>query len=317
MDISDSSVLGCPIGIAILADEANLENCSITGLAREDFPSFGIVTMAAVANILNCDISDCYGGEAIYTLQGGFGDTVVEIPGMGILNMFSDVNVTGCTISNNDIGVCAVFEDIFQLEQVSTFHNFAGDNFNPGVVLEDGFNSSLIAKLNNIAGNNYCGLLSITDETVDAVNNWWGSVDGPEWISLNVTGQGNMGGVSDTGDVVVGDVDYEPWLGAPLHLPEAYHVSLDVGEQVINASEEADTIIILTTTRDTEISVAAYQSQPFPCEEFPDEALGKYIDIYISDPESVDWPIYVKVSYADAELLAAGIDESSLGLYYY
>jgi len=85
----------------------------------------------------------------------------------------------------------------------------------------------------------------------------------------------------------------------------------------VDASEEAGTTVTVTTTGATNITVAAYESQPFPDEEFPDETLGKYIDIYVSNSEVVIWPIRVELSYTDAEASAAGVDESSLGLYYY
>ena len=90
-----------------------------------------------------------------------------------------------------------------------------------------------------------------------------------------------------------------------------------VQAHTVDASAEADTKVILNTTGETDIYIAKYESQPFPDEPFPDEALGKWIDIHVSDPDNVTWPIYVEVGYSDAEVAAAGIDESTLGLYYY
>jgi hypothetical protein len=168
--------------------------------------------------------------------------------------------------------------------------------------------SNNVFHFNNIYNNTNSGMTIPGAPTVDAENNWWGDASGP-------THAGNPGG---SGDPVSDDVNYTPWLGAPLELPAVHHESLGAGAgQVVDASDEADTIVTLTTTGDTEISVARYESQPFPDEEFPDEALGKYIDIHVSNPGNVTWPIHVEVSYTDAEADAAGIDESTLGLYYY
>ncbi len=160
------------------------------------------------------------------------------------------------------------------------------------------------AHFNNIYNNTTYGLENLdTDPTyqVNATNNWWGDASGPS------TSPG-------TGDKVSANVDYDPWLGAPLVLPAVYHETLDAGTHTV-ASD--DTTVTLTTTGPTEIYIARYASQPFPDEPFPDEALGKYIDIHVSNPENVVWPIYVEVSYTDGEVAAAGIEESSLGLYYY
>jgi len=99
-----------------------------------------------------------------------------------------------------------------------------------------------------------------------------------------------------------------------------HHETLTAGgPQVVDASAEAeaDTIVTLTTTGATEIYIARYASQPFPDEPFPDLALGKFIDIHVSDPGNVTWPIYVQMYYTDAELDATWIGERNLGLYYY
>ena len=140
---------------------------------------------------------------------------------------------------------------------------------------------------------------------VDAENNWWGDASGPSGV-----GPG-------TGDAVSANVDYDPWLGAPVESSAVHQEIVGAGTHEVDASDEADTEVTLTTTGDTSVTIAKYESQPFPEEPFPHEALGKWIDIHVSNPGVVVWPIYVEVSYTDAEVAAAGIHESSLGLYYY
>jgi len=61
--------------------------------------------------------------------------------------------------------------------------------------------------------------------------------------------------------------------------------------------------------------VALYSGNPE--EPLPDKALGKYIDIYASDPDAIVWPVHVEMSYTEDEVAAAGIDESTLSLYYW
>lgn len=98
-----------------------------------------------------------------------------------------------------------------------------------------------------------------------------------------------------------------------------HHEQLDPGAHTVNASTEAGTTVALTVQagNQTDIDIARYESPPFPGASFPDQALGIYIDILVSNPGAVDWPIHVEVSYTDAEVATAGIDESTLGLYYY
>ncbi len=322
--ISDSTVENCTMGVWVLADHVILDNCSISGVPIEDYGSWGIFAMLAMVDMVNCNISGCQGGwEWLQSAQEGFGLTEELFAGSGVFSIFTDLRMNGCTISNNDVGIVTLSSETSPFDQPSgSFSNYATDNFRVdhdfGLIDDVG---SLIANLNNIAGNEYFGLLNCANTTAEATNNWWGSVNGPEWLEPGPSYSGydilpEFEGSPETGDTVAGNVTYEPWLGAPLSLPAVHQQSLDAGEiQVV--AEEAGTTVTVTTTGATNITVAAYESQPFPDEEFPDETLGKYIDIYVSNPEVVIWPIRVELSYTDAEASAAGVDESSLGLYYY
>lgn len=323
--ISDSTTVNCTIGVWVLADHVILDNCSISGVSQEDEGSYGVFALLAMVDMVNCNISGCQGGwEWLQSAQEGFGLTEGLFSGSGVFTLFTDLRMNGCTISNNDVGIVTLSSGTSPFDQPSgSFSNYATDNFRVdqdfGLIDDVG---SVVANLNNIAGNNYFGIFNLDVAQVDATNNWWGSVNGPEVIELGAsyTKHDIMSQLesttSGTGDIVAGNVTYEPWLGAPLSLPAVHQQSLDAGENQVVA-EEAGTTVTVTTTGATNITVAAYESQPFPDEEFPDETLGKYIDIYVSNPEVVIWPIRVELSYTDAEASAAGVDESSLGLYYY
>ncbi|MCX5999225.1 MAG: Ig-like domain-containing protein [Chloroflexi bacterium] len=183
-----------------------------------------------------------------------------------------------------------------------------------GIHITGEYATGNVIHLNNIVGNSaVLGSYGVFSDSafVDATNNWWGDVGGPP--------------LAGSGDWVSGGaVAYTPWLGAPLVLPASHYEHVVAHPQtqvvdVVDASDESDTIVSLRLHEgmETDIVIAKYQSQPFPAEDFPDTALGKYVDVFVSDPEAVDWPIHVEVSYTDAELAAAGVDENTLGLYYY
>jgi len=298
----------------------------------EGYGSIGVIAWLAIVDMLNCSITGCQGGwEEPPSAKEGFGDPPeVEFGSCGIITLLSGLKMNGCTIANNDFGVLIIPLEVFELWPLDGFSSYATGRMQ---VNQDSFaigEPSLIifltttANLNNITGNTYFGIGNAFNETVvDASNNWWGSVDGPEVFELDSLYSGHdmtlqFEGNPETGDIVSSNVTYQPWLGAPLSLPAVHQQKLVPGEeQVVDASVEADTTVTITTTGATNITVASYESQPFPDKEFPDSPLGKYIDIYISNPEAVNWPVHIELSYTNAELVAAGVDESSLGLYYY
>jgi len=91
--------------------------------------------------------------------------------------VLSELEITGCTISNGEMGISVR---------------------KPDSVLE--------AHFNNIVGNNISGLSNEVG-TVDAARNWWGDNSGPYHESLNPIG---------SGDEVSDNVEFEPWLESEL-----------------------------------------------------------------------------------------------------
>jgi len=218
--------------------------------------------------------------------------------GIGIVDS-ANVTIEDNTCDSNGYGIYLNSSSDIVIRFNTLSNNTAEDS---GVHVGSGCEDILIS-FNNIYGNSPYGVYNDpSNSLVNATHNWWGDASGP--------------GPGGSGDNVSDNVAYEPWLGAPLELPGHYE-TLSAGTHTVDASAEADTKVTLNLTGDTEIYVAIYESQPFPDEPFPDEALGKWIDIHVSDPDNVTWPIYVEVTYTDAEVAAAGIDESTLGLYYY
>lgn len=179
VDISDSTVQGCNIGVIVWNDQANLSDCTITGSGPH---SIGIMAVnGAIVNIESCDISDCW-VESPTEENAGIG-IMIGMPEeyeetFGIVDeALSTVEITGCS---------------------KILHN------NHGIYVDD--DGDLVANGNNIAGNDIYGIYNNATGEVDAENNWWGDENGP-------THEDNP--LTTTGDEVVGNVDYIPWLDAP------------------------------------------------------------------------------------------------------
>ena len=76
---------------------------------------------------------------------------------------------------------------------------------------------------------------------------------------------------------------------------------------------DANTTVRVNTTAQVTVTLLRYEENPAPDAMLP-RSIPKYIDVSVSDPDAVIWPLYVEVSYTDEEI--AGLDESSLGIYY-
>jgi len=115
------------------------------------------------------------------------------------------------------------------------------------------------------------------------------------------------------------DTDVAAVTVESLPLPPEKEVVVVVPEgqtgYVVDASEEANVTITLNSTASTTVTVVKYPDNPHPEAPPPVDNIPKYVDFVISNPEAVTWPIYVEISYTDAEV--AGLDESSLGMYYW
>jgi len=87
-------------------------------------------------------------------------------------------------------------------------------------------------------------------------------------------------------------------------------------DYVIDFSAEANTTITVDTTGQVTITVKKYASNPHPgAGGLPANMLPRFIDIEIDVLGNIAWPMLVEQTYTDAEV--AGLDESSLGMYYY
>ena len=87
------------------------------------------------------------------------------------------------------------------------------------------------------------------------------------------------------------------------------------GTKTVDGPLESNTTVSVTAAGDVTVTVAYYNETPHPGATEPDGMVPKYFDIAFSNNDNVSWPIYVEMYYTYDEI--AGLDKSSIGLYYY
>ena len=105
--------------------------------------------------------------------------------------------------------------------------------------------------------------------------------------------------------------------GARAPVSDEYSERIPSGEEgyIVDATNEANTTVTLNTTDTVTVTVLKYEGNPHPEDHLPAIALPNYVDVEVSDPDAVIWPIYVEMFYTDEEI--AGLDEASFGIYYW
>jgi len=187
VNISDTTVEGCQIGVMVGDDQVNLENCTITGPVGIDVYSIGIIAMnGAIVNIEGCEISDFWADDP-EPGQAGFGVYVMAEMLLETAALAHQFAAAGDGVTTVEITECSKITD---------------NNF--GIAVDDGV---LVANGNNIVGNDVLGIYNDSAVEVDARENWWGDAQGPEH-------EDNPFFATTTGDEVSDNVAYLPWLDA-------------------------------------------------------------------------------------------------------
>lgn len=127
-------------------------------------------------------------------------------------------------------------------------------------------------------------------------------------VNLTVIDNGNAAGW-DAQNVTIRDPPIPPKWGLDKG------VGPDEKNFLVNATDVANTTVTVNTTSQVTIYVLNYPGNPHPEVPMPPKSLDTIIDIDLTDPDAVDWPIYVERTYTDEEI--AGLEESKLGIYYY
>jgi len=235
------SVTWAPNGIQIgwgAAGEIHGNNVSGNGWPGTEWSGSGII-IAASDNVLVKQntvtsnetgiavVGDNYFGSADVAIGTVIQDNTVQdnTYGIALEDRVQDTLIEGNTITGSTydgVGVC----------------NFYG---NPPTGTEIHYNDIYG---NNTASDSSSGGLWVDTgvATVDAEYNWWGDASGPYHDPNNTGGSGNA---------VIGDADYSPWLGATSGTsPMEYHVNNEGGtnpdaiQDAIDAASEGDTIVV-------------------------------------------------------------------------
>jgi hypothetical protein len=219
------------------SENINIEGINFDGTDVSEDAVLGVLYIDSTGSLADLTVENMIG-----TLGVGAG-VVTQIIGAGT----STVEITGCTISNNEIGIVV------------------------------GNNSTLEAHFNNIVGNSDYGVMSVV--MADATHNWWGDVSGP---SGDVTDPVTDRVANGTGDAVSVNVHFDPWLEAEVGATKTETVT-DGG--TVDAKDEADTEV--EVTGNATVTVAQYAANPGGSPPTGFGSLGKYIDVYVPDTTEV------------------------------
>jgi len=84
---------------------------------------------------------------------------------------------------------------------------------------------------------------------------------------------------------------------------------------LVDATDETNTTVTLHTTDPVTVTIIKYEGNPHPEDPLPAMVLPNYVDVQVSNPDAVTWPIYVEMSYTDEEI--GELDEYTFGIYYW
>ncbi len=143
------------------SENINIQGINFDGTAISQEVVIGIVYVDSTGSIAGLTLENIFGTDL------GTGVAIIDKEGT------STVEIKGCTISNNDVGIGTLSD------------------------------STQEARFNNIVGNTDYGVWNYGGEMVDAIYNWWGDDSGPYHPTTNPGGSGNP---------VSNGVDFEPWL---------------------------------------------------------------------------------------------------------
>lgn len=247
-----------------------------------------------------------------FGITGYLGDSLIEgnlirdfaNGGVGISAQFLDTEIKNNTVSGYVGGAGLTFEKSHHDRSISENVNVKGNNFTGNLhgiyVWPDQTElKGITVNFNNIADNSWSGVRNEVSETLDATRNWWGDASGPHHWDINPDGGGDS--VSD-------NVDFEPWLRAPLVTVNTETVTNDT----VDAKDQADTEIAVNGT--AKVTVVQYADNPGGNATRCLTPLHKYIDVYAPNTTQVT-ELGIRLYYTNAELTAAGISEESLRLF--
>jgi hypothetical protein len=286
---------------------AAVEDCYVEGAKVAINAGAVLPAPPTIATFRNNEVVDSEFG-----ITGYLGDSLIEgnlirdFPsgGVGISAQFLDTEIRDNTVSGYVKGAGITFEKSHHDRPISENVTVKGNNLTGNLhgiyVFPDQTElKGITVNFNNIAGNSWRGVRNDGDKTLDAAYNWWGDASGPNHWEINPIGGGDS--VSD-------NVDFEPWLGAPLVTVKTETLTDDT----IDARDEADTEVAVSGTAN--VTVVQYSGNPGADASRCFTSLDKYIDVYVPDTLEVA-QLGIRLYYTNDELAAAGISEESLRLF--
>jgi hypothetical protein len=294
--------------ISLMAGVLDSQNINIEGInfdgtevVAEDIAGIGYLdSTGRIADLTVENIQGSGWNVCGVCIVGDVVVSVVELAEVTVENSFVGVaifndgvaEIDGCEITMMGCGIMVGYPLAgFEPSTVNIHGCSISDSIGSGICVED--DSTVEAHFNNIAGN-AAGVWT-SGVIVDATDNWWGDASGPYHATLNPGG---------TGDPVTDNVDFDPWLQSEV-------VAGTVTDDTVDARDEADTEVAVSGT--ATVTVLPYEANPGGGAPANYNSLNKWIDVSVPDVSQVT-QIEIRLYYTDAELTAAGVDESLLRL---
>jgi len=257
---------------------------TVTDSTFEQIGRIGVLVKGdeSTANIVGCTYTGKGDGDWLdYAFEAGAGGEITV----------EGCDITSCTgIASDDSTSAGILVTTYYGPgtQADIIDNDIYEN-TEGIAVgyDDDDTSVVVAHYNNILENTLYGVAT-TAPTVDATLNWWGTT-----VELDISA------------MVSGLVDYDPWY-------DALEVTVD-GDGTVDAPD-AGTTVTYDDAVDCTITVEDLTEDEVSEATF--SAVGKYVDVKIDDPTSVD-ELTIKLHYKDSDLVSLGLVESKLVLYWY
>jgi parallel beta-helix repeat protein len=217
----------------------------------------------------------------------------------------SNTTIENNLIDNNGHGIYidgAASSAVIRFNDIT--NNTGGDS---GIHVESGVDATrIVVNYNNIVGNStIAGSYGVYNGGTGKLNarfNWWNAASGP-------------GGVGPgAGDNVGENVDYTPWLLKPFENVIVNSTFKNVSAPSDNVELEGVAEVSMDLKENGMVSTTVIKD--FSGASIPEGLLktGFFVDIS-TVPENIAENIWITLHYTDADV--AGIDESSLKLYYW
>jgi len=216
----------------------------------------------------------------------------------------SEVGIAGNTIDNNDEDGIYFYDDIYDNSTVLIENNSISNNNYDGIYFDDEVDfTGVVVNYNNIVNNVDYGACNDGVGDLDATLNWWGTVNPGQVYAM-----------------VDGPVEVFPWLDAPYPGGAPVVVTSQTVENsgTVNAENTAGTAVDYNckSGQSTTVMVMKYPGVPENTGKPAFGSAGLYVDVYVPEPGALE-NITIRVYYEDADILALGLIESELRLYYW